>query len=300
MRQSGQGTAWQPLRPAWCPTPDALAETLDGGQAFRWSLLNDGVWQGGWGRHHLQVRIHPSNGAVEWKPVGTIPPDAFPDAVVQRYFMAELPWAELVDRLPWRSDTVLRTAIEAWPGLRLLRQPFGETLLVFLCSPAKRIVQIKEGVRLLAERLGEVMPDGWSCLPSWERLADATVGELRRTGLGFRADHILETARFLARRPGWLEETESMPFDRARARLLELPGVGEKVADCVLLFGAGRWEAFPIDVWIGRILEERYGLAGWRPAQWAQFARLHFGSSAGLAQQFLFASARSGRMVNSS
>jgi N-glycosylase/DNA lyase len=97
------------------------------------------------------------------------------------------------------------------------------------------------------------------------------------------------TARWLIARPGWLEETERLPYAEAKARLLELPGVGEKVADCVLLFGAGRLEAFPVDTWILRAMADRYGLTRWKPAQVAQFGRVHFGPLAGLAQQYLFA-----------
>ena len=80
-----------------------------------------------------------------------------------------------------------------------------------------------------------------------------------------------------------------MPYAAAKERLCELPGVGEKVADCVLLFGAGRLEAFPVDVWILKTMARRYGLEDWRPGQVAQFGRAHFGPGAGLAQQFLFA-----------
>src|SRR5262249_30242419 len=107
--------------------------------------------------------------------------------------------------------------------------------------------------------------------------------------LGFRARHIHGTARFLAARPGWLDATAAMPYAAAKERLLELPGVGEKVADCVLLFGAGRLEAFPVDTWVLKSLARRYGLIGWKPAQIARFGRVHFGVHAGLAQQYLFA-----------
>jgi N-glycosylase/DNA lyase len=116
--------------------------------------------------------------------------------------------------------------------------------------------------------------------------------ELRSCLLGFRARYIAATARFLAAHPGWLEETETLPYAAAKERLCSLPGVGEKVADCVLLFGAGRLEAFPVDVWILRTLELRYGLDGWKPAPLAQFGRAHFGPLAGLAQQYLFAHER--------
>ena len=113
--------------------------------------------------------------------------------------------------------------------------------------------------------------------------------ELRACLLGFRASYIARTAQFLAAHPGWLEETGALPYLAAKTRLCSLPGVGEKVADCVLLFGAGKLEAFPVDVWILKTLARRYGLVGWRPAQLAQFGRAHFGPLAGLAQQYLFA-----------
>jgi N-glycosylase/DNA lyase len=177
--------------------------------------------------------------------------------------------------------------------LRILRQPFGETLLGFLCSATKQIVQIKQMLALLAERHGA--PGGSQAapklhrLPTWTELAVVPETELRACLLGFRARYIAETARFLAANPGWLEATEQAPYPLAKERLCSLPGVGEKVADCVLLFGAGRLEAFPVDVWILKTLARRYGLDGWKPAQLAQFGRAHFGPLAGLAQQYLFA-----------
>ena len=112
--------------------------------------------------------------------------------------------------------------------------------------------------------------------------------DLRACLLGFRARYIHDTAQFLTQRPGWLDETELLPYAAAKARLIELPGVGEKVADCVLLFGACKLEAFPVDTWILKALARRYQLDGWKPAQVAQFGRAHFGPLAGYAQQFLF------------
>jgi N-glycosylase/DNA lyase len=130
-------------------------------------------------------------------------------------------------------------------------------------------------------------------LPTWPELAAIPEKNLRACQLGFRAKFISETARYLAAHPGWLDETEALPYAAAKARLRELPGVGEKIADCVLLFGAGRLEAFPVDTWILKTMSSRYGLTDWKPAQVAQFGRAHFGPLAGLAQQFLFAHERS-------
>jgi hypothetical protein len=126
-------------------------------------------------------------------------------------------------------------------------------------------------------------------LPTWTELAAVSESELRACSLGFRARHVAAIARFLAENPGWLEATEHAPYSEAKASLITLQGVGEKVADCVLLFGAGRLEAFPVDTWILKALARRYDLAGWKPAQVAHFGRTHFGPQAGLAQQYLFA-----------
>ncbi len=126
-------------------------------------------------------------------------------------------------------------------------------------------------------------------LPTWDTLASIAESDLRQCLLGFRARYIAGTARFLAEHPGWLAETERLSYPNAKARLMELPGVGEKVADCVLLFGAGKLEAFPVDTWILKAMARRYDLTGWKPAQIAHFGRQHFGPLAGLAQQYLFA-----------
>jgi len=112
---------------------------------------------------------------------------------------------------------------------------------------------------------------------------------LRSCLLGFRARYVNQTAQILAANGDWFNRLEQLPYHEAKERLRELPGVGEKVADCVLLFGAGRLEAFPVDVWITKTMESRYALEGWTPQQIAHFGRVHFGASAGLAQQYLFA-----------
>jgi len=281
-------------------SPAVLAEILDGGQAFRWHGDTMGTrrprrvttpeWIGQWGGHVIRVRWHRAG--IEWKSENPAPPRTEP--AVRAYFAADVDFDDLTDRLPWRSDSVLAAARDSFPGLRLLRQPFGETLLAFLCSATKQIVQIKQMLALLAERHGAPLAGSrYHRLPTWAELAAIPESDLRRCLLGFRARHIAGTARFLAERPGWLEDTEALPYAEAKARLCELPGVGEKIADCVLLFGAGRLEAFPVDVWILRALANRYGLTGWKPAQVAQFGRLHFGPAAGLAQQLLFARERS-------
>lgn len=271
--------------------PAALAELLDGGQSFRWNRdTGDGVWIGTWGTHIARLTLN-DGGTLCWSAPTAIAAKVGPELI--KYLSLDNDLAAQTDTLPWRSDPHLAACLKAFKGLRILRQPFGETLLCFLCSATKQIVQIKQIVALLAERHGtEILSGHWQ-LPTWDQLADVSEAALRDCKLGFRARHIHQTARFLAENPGWLTATENAPYAEARERLCTLPGVGEKVADCVLLFGAARLEAFPVDVWILKTMAQRYGLTGWKPAQVAHFGRVHFGPLAGLAQQYLFAYERS-------
>jgi N-glycosylase/DNA lyase len=295
---AGMTPAWSDWLPlAITPTPNAatLAEILDGGQAFRWFRQPDGIWRGTWAGCIAELCL--ADDQALWRAPRTIAAHTGP--ALHDYFAADRDWAALADALPWRSDTHLAHGLAAFPGLRILHQPLGETLLHFLCSATKQIVQIKQMGALLAERHGAPLfsPSTFnaqlstSChrLPTWPELAEVSEAELRRCLLGFRAHYIHQTARFLAAHPGWLDATAALPYAEAKAGLCELPGVGEKIADCVLLFGAGRLEAFPVDVWILKTLAGRYGLHGWKPAQVAHFGRAHFGPLAGLAQQYLFA-----------
>jgi N-glycosylase/DNA lyase len=292
---------WQPLPDSPLLSPAVLAEILDGGQTFRWHQLDDGSWQGIWADNLARVRLANATTAsrIEWSAPTSLATRVA--TALPAYLTGGRDFAALTDTLPWRSDAHLAHCIAGYPGLVIPRQPFGETLLCFLCSATKQIVQIKQMVALLAERHGTRLPLPASALPalqlklppstlpSWTELAQIPEPDLRACLLGFRARYISQTARYLAARPGWLEETENLPYAEAKTRLLELPGVGEKVADCVLLFGAGKLEAFPVDTWIIKAMARRYGLDGWSPAQIAHFGRTHFGPLAGLAQQYLFA-----------
>ncbi len=276
-------SAWKSLPLTFSPA--VLAETLDGGQSFRWARNADGAWIGLWGGCVAKL-AQDNSGALRW-----CAPTMIADRVereIHRYLGPEGDFATQIDTLPWRSDAHLSACLAAFPGLRILRQPFGETLLCFLCSATKQIVQIKQMVALLAEHHGAEIAPGFKHLPTWNELACVSETQLLSCKLGFRARYISETARFIAANPGWLEATEAAPYAAAKERLCTLPGVGEKVADCVLLFGAGRLEAFPVDVWILKTMARRYGLDGWKPAHVAHFGRTHFGPFAGLAQQYLF------------
>jgi N-glycosylase/DNA lyase len=281
---------WQPWdnAPEWSQV--GFEETINGGQAFRWQPINEG-YEGRWGENVIRLRY--IDGKTQFAtPYGSDNTKA--RSALETYFAVDTDFAKLSDSLPWRNDPILKTSIQHFRGLRILRQPFAETLFCFLCSSTKQIPQIKAICEAVALDLGESLNDGSQALPTWSAIADAGEESLRKAKLGYRARYIYQSACFLQDNPDWLEKTEASPTAIARERLMQLPGVGRKIADCTLLFGAGRLDAFPIDTWVEKILSRSYQLENWKLPQLQDFARIHFGDTAGYAQQYLFAAARSG------
>lgn len=300
MGQSLIWTPWHGLPEAGRWNPDGLRETLLGGQAFRWNEMADGRFSGIFNRHLVECRLASpgdgDNGSLEWRAL-TVPGAPDPTADISSYFGADIDWSARMDRLPWRSDPELASAIRAFPGLRILQQPFWETLLAFLCSSNKQILQIRQMCEALARSFGTPLHGEAEIysLPRPEQLANQPLEALLGCGLGYRGKYILATARLLAESPGLETRLREMPYEEARAMLQQFPGVGPKVADCVCLFGLGQVEAFPMDTWVIQILDELYGLGDFTPRQKRHVARLHFGPDAGLAQQYLFSWIRRSR-----
>ena len=188
----------------------------------------------------------------------------------------------------------MQAAVGVCRGLRLLRQSPWECLASFILSSTKQIVQIQQIISLLCERLGEPLqvPSFYPpahAFPSASRVARCAETELRGCKMGFRAPYLLESARAIASGHFDLGKLELLPEPTARDELLKLPGVGRKIADCVLLFAYGFPTAFPIDVWIMKALRQLYF-----PKRRMNIKRIHhfvsdhFGPHAGFAQQYLF------------
>lgn len=270
-------------------SPEVWAEILDGGQSFRWRRHEDG-WQGVFGP--TVVRIFPGEtGVPEFSCLKNADTESVRLALV-RYLDGNGDPFALADGLPRRSDAALAGAMRGFPGLRILRQPFPDTLVGFICSANANIPRIKGMVESLARELGGELAPGMHALPDWARLARATDAELAPCRLGYRAGFLRATAAKLAGDPDFETRVAALPPELAREALMTLPGVGPKVADCVRLFGLGRLDAFPVDTWIRKVMDARYGLADWTNPQVVHFSKIHFGAHAGLAQQFLFADGR--------
>lgn len=264
-----------------------LAATLNSGQAFRWQAHGNG-WTSIIGRRWVRLESDLKSGTITAQTAMPVNDWRW----LTEYLQLDLSLEPVLASFP--EDEPMRAAVTACRGLRLLRQDPWECLASFILSSTKQIVQIRQMIALLCERFGEAVhvPQGhvpvWS-FPSAARLAAVGESELRACKLGFRAPYLLSTSRRIAENPGELPAAGSIPLEETRARLLELPGVGRKIADCVLLFAYAFQTAFPMDVWVLRALRQLY-FPRKRPSikRLQRFAGTYFGPNAGYAQQYLF------------
>jgi N-glycosylase/DNA lyase len=288
---SGAWTSWRAIDESGTFTERGFVETLDGGQMFRFNRTDEGHWIGVWGENVARVRLR--DGAVE----ASFPANFARGGVtaLRHLLSLDLPYGHYYTALTDSGDPVMLRAIDQCRGLRIVRQPLPEAVLSFLCSPLRKIAQIKSSLDTLANNFGAELMPGIRALPSWEALAEVGERDLRRCGLGFRAQYVAETAAILADEPDFFDAVTVLPYARAREKLCELYGVGGKVADCALLYsGACALTPFPVDTWVSRAMRADYGVTEDDPEKIAKLGRAKFGPLAGLAQQYLFVSARAG------
>jgi len=271
-----------PLRPVAAPEFN-LALTLGSGQVFHWLAQGEG-YMGAIGATPAYVEQRGQRLLTTADP-----------ALVARYFALDHPLPEIYRSFP--ADPVMAAALEFCRGMRIIRQPAWECLATFITSSMKQVAHIAQISHTLRARYGEPLGSGGPvAYPPAARLAALREEELRACALGYRARNLLKTARMIAAGELDLEAIGSLPDDQARAELCRLAGVGEKVANCVLLFAYERVRAFPIDVWIERVLREHYfrGKRKVTARRLRDFSRKYFGEFGGYAQQYLFHHARSG------
>ncbi len=239
-----------------------LDATLDSGQAFRWRGCGpawEGIVQGRWVRLQADadgIRAELADPVPDWR-------------WLEHYLALDEELAPILAQFP--DDEPLRVAVAYCRGLRLLRQDPWECLASFILSSTKQIVQIRQCVSMLSHCFGDPVagpPDsrvGLHAFPTASRLAQATESDLRACKLGFRARYLSVAAQRVS--SGELDLAALSPAHghTAREALVRLPGVGPKIANCVLLFAYGRQDAFPVDVWVQRALRELY-FPGRRPS----------------------------------
>jgi N-glycosylase/DNA lyase len=262
-----------------------LGSTLECGQAFRWCRAGEG-WEGV--VNNRWVWVSAIAGGLLVRTAAPVSDWSW----LENYLQTRVDLEQVLRSFP--DDEPLRAAATACRGLRLLRQDAWECLASFILSSTKRISQIRQVVETLCARYGEPLaaPQGHEpvcAFPSAQRLASCAEAELRGCRMGFRAPYLLAAARTVVEGRLIPDSLASLPLEQARQALVRLPGVGRKIADCVLLFGCGFDQAFPVDVWVMKALRQLY-FPRRRPSprRLRAFADQHFGPHAGYAQQYLF------------
>lgn len=270
----------------------ALNATLESGQTFRWKKQNDTgehVW---WGVIRSRIyRVESQDGLLIFKTPGFC--TDWND--VMEYFRVAESIDEVYSKFP--RDKATEAAKLFCRGLRVVKQDSWECLASFILSSNKQIVQIRQMFGLLCQNLGDpldVERDLYT-FPGVSRVARSDESELRAMRMGYRAPYLLGASRMIDQGHIEWERVGEMDYEEAQNQLMKLPGVGRKVADCVLLFGFGFYQAFPVDVWIERVLHEIYfnGQIVKRREMY-EFIRLYFGDYGGYVQQYLFHWIRTG------
>jgi N-glycosylase/DNA lyase len=278
--------------------PFSLEHTLKCGQLFRWKKLGD-WWYGVIADKVVKIR----------QVGGRLMFEGFPEEANQRFIENYL---RLDDDLPFifseiSRDKHVKRAIKLFYGLRLTRQEPWDCLVSYICATYKNIPAIKKMVGKISQRFGrKISFDGYDffTFPKPKVLAQTNPNDLRSCGLGFRAERLLQTAKILDQRIFSLEALKNMDYGCAKRKLLSLPGVGSKVADCVLLFSLEKLEAFPVDVWMKRAATNFYAnhfdpsfvnrvsskssITQKEYESINSFGREYFGKYAGYAQEYIF------------
>jgi N-glycosylase/DNA lyase len=272
-----------------------LAMTLESGQVFHWEKVGNG-FVGTIG--DLPLYVEKKSDVLKVR-CGATPQSARQrralPGVIAHYFALDHPLPKICESFP--DDTLMNAAREFCRGLRIIRQPKWECLATFICSSMKQVAHIRQISLALRRRFGERRGIGSRfayTFPPPRRIARASENDLRECALGYRAKNLLATARLVSSGECDLEGWSALSDAKLRANLCSLPGVGAKIANCVMLFAYERLRAFPIDVWIERVLKQQYFPRKKKVSelQLREFSESYFGRHAGYAQQYLFHHAR--------
>lgn len=217
----------------------------------------------------------------------------------KHYFDMDRDYGDIKDVLA-KKDPYLKLAVNNKYGVRLLRQDPFETLISFVISQNKHITHIKKLIEELSKKhgtfIGEYQGQSYYSFPKVEDIKSITEDELRALKVGFRAPYIVDAINKVMNESVDLESIYNMSYEEAKKMLMSIKGVGNKVADCVLLFAYGKYEVFPTDVWVKRVMEYYYFKEEVPIHKITEFAKTYFNEYAGFAQQYLFYYARDNKI----
>ena len=263
-----------------------LKHIFECGQCFRWNKEADGSYTGVFGNNVINVKKEKSNivffGVCE-ENIKTI---------CTEYFDLNTDYEKIKDNLS-SIDDYLKNSIQYGQGIRILKQDLWETLISFIISANNNIPRIKTIIERISENYGNKIKFGektYYTFPRPEMLANTTVQDFRKLGLGFRDVRVYETVQKTLKKEINLSRLEKEDnIELLKEQLLKIPGVGPKVADCIMLFSLKKYNVFPVDVWVKRVIAELYyENKEQTPKEIQKFAKKQYGDLAGLAQQYLF------------
>jgi N-glycosylase/DNA lyase len=257
------------------------------GQCFRWNRMPDGSYRGVAGGRAFCVK--KVNGDILFQGINEQDFNGY----WAGYFDLGRDYGTIKKALS--KDPVMERAVDYGSGIRILKQDPWETLVSFIISANNRIPRIMLTIEKLCQSFGERKEqngEAYFDFPPPRRLAALDEQDIRTCGCGFRAKYILQAARIVSEGRVDPHSLENMDTEYARSVLLCFPGIGPKVADCIMLFSMAKLDAFPVDVWVKRVMEHYYLKRETPLAQIRRFAVQKFGPLAGVAQQYLFYYAR--------
>ena len=259
------------------------------GQCFRWNFQDNGNYIGVVKNSVIEV-IERENEII----FRGVSENNLKDIVID-YFNLDKDYGEIKNKLS-KIDDYLKESIEFGTGIRILNQDIFETIISFIISANNNIPRIKKIIENLSKNYGkEIEYNGknYYTFPTAEALSKATVADLRNLGLGFRDKRVYATTRMILKNEFDIEKIKNFKdTEMIREELLKLDGVGPKVADCILLFAFNRYDVFPIDVWVRRVMNDLYiknpQESKVSKVEIKKLAEEKYGELAGLAQQYLF------------
>ncbi len=261
------------------------------GQCFRWLKEDDGSYTGVVKGKVVNVRFDDGNLVIKNA--------CFEDFKNMWYDYFDLGRDYSVIKEILSKDEIMGKAIKFGYGIRILRQDIWETLISFIISANNRIPRIMKSVAALSKAYGdEIEYNGkkYYSFPSVDKLSEASIGEIEECRAGFRCKYISNSSHMVKEGVVDIRTLEGLDTDEARNQLTKLSGVGNKVADCTLLFSGTKYDVFPTDVWVKRVMEELYFKREASFKEIQEFVKSYFGEFSGIAQQYLFYYARENRI----